>query len=53
MAFGDLAKALAQAAVAVDGGMIHHQRIAAYVLAFKTGTPTNPCPITTTRSKRM
>jgi hypothetical protein len=39
MAFCNLAKALALAAVALDGGVIQFQRIAAYVPAFKAGAP--------------
>jgi hypothetical protein len=39
MAFGNLAQALAMLAIAYDRGMVQHQRIAADVLAFETGTP--------------
>ena len=39
MAFGDLSDALALAAVALDGGVVQYQRIAADVLALKPGAP--------------
>ena len=39
MAFGDLAEALALAAVSLDCGVVQYQRIAADVLAFEPGAP--------------
>ena len=39
MALGDLADALALAAVSLYGGVVQHQRIAADVLAFEPGAP--------------
>ncbi len=39
MELGDLAQALAMLAVALDSGMVQHQRIAADVLAFEPGAP--------------
>ena len=39
MELGDLAQALALTAVALDSGMVQHQRIAADVLAFELCAP--------------
>ena len=39
MALGNLAKALALAAVSLDGGTVQFERIAADVAAFKAGAP--------------